>query len=310
MLSDDAVAALRHVSTATLTVQLARRGIQTTFLDRAAARRARTCGMVGYAHTLRYVPLREDVRDADAGRADDAQKRAVESIGPGEVLVIEARGEHRRGHDRRHPRRPRRWRAAAPGSSPTAACATRPASPSWSIPTYYRVANASSLWNAHIPLDIDVPITCAGVLVMPGDVIVGDAEGVVVLPAALAEEVALDALEREQREAFALERVKAGESVRGLYPLSEARRADYEAWRRNAKRGASAHEQPVRRATPSAVRGAITPLDHAVHRRRRARPRDDRRGWSTGSSSTARTASRSAGRPASRPRRRSPSGSR
>ena len=65
------------------------------------------------------------------------------------------------------------------------------------IPAYYRAANASSLWNAHIPLDVDVPITCAGVLVMPGDVLVGDAEGVVVLPSALAEEIAHAALEVE-----------------------------------------------------------------------------------------------------------------
>jgi 5-oxopent-3-ene-1,2,5-tricarboxylate decarboxylase / 2-hydroxyhepta-2,4-diene-1,7-dioate isomerase len=98
------------------------------------------------------------------------------------------------------------------------------------IPSYYRAANASSLWNAHIPLDIDVPITCAGVLVIPGDVIVGDAEGVVVLPAALAEEIAHDALEVEAREAFALERVTAGESFRGIYPLSQERTADYERW--------------------------------------------------------------------------------
>ncbi|HXW79570.1 MAG TPA: hypothetical protein VEJ84_08725, partial [Acidimicrobiales bacterium] len=72
---------------------------------------------------------------------------------------------------------------------------------------------------------------CGGALVMPGDVMVGDANGALVVPAQLAEEVALDALEQEQREAWALERVRAGESVRGVYPLSEARRGDYEAWR-------------------------------------------------------------------------------
>ena len=99
------------------------------------------------------------------------------------------------------------------------------------IPTYYAVANASTSWNAHIPMDIDVPITCAGALVMPGDVIVGDAEGVVVLPFALAEEIAHAALEVEQREAFALERVKAGETFRGVYPLSEERRPEYEEWK-------------------------------------------------------------------------------
>ena len=98
------------------------------------------------------------------------------------------------------------------------------------LPTYYRCANASSLWNEHIPLELDVPITCAGVLVMPGDVVVGDAEGVVILPAGLAEEIARDAHEVEQREQFALEQVRAGEPVAGLYPLSPEREPEYERW--------------------------------------------------------------------------------
>jgi 5-oxopent-3-ene-1,2,5-tricarboxylate decarboxylase/2-hydroxyhepta-2,4-diene-1,7-dioate isomerase len=107
------------------------------------------------------------------------------------------------------------------------------------IPTYYKTANASSLWNAHIPIATDIPITCAGVLVMPGDVVVGDAEGVVILPAKLAEEIAYDAYEVEQREAFALERVRAGESFRGLYPLSAERQPDFEVWQSERKAGES-----------------------------------------------------------------------
>jgi regulator of RNase E activity RraA len=98
------------------------------------------------------------------------------------------------------------------------------------IPTYFQTPNAASLWLKHIPLDVDVPITCAGALVIPGDVIVGDAEGVVVLPAALAEEIAHDALEQEEREAWALERVQAGDSIRGVYPIADERRAEYERW--------------------------------------------------------------------------------
>jgi hypothetical protein len=83
----------------------------------------------------------------------------------------------------------------------------------------------------HFPLETNVPIACGGALVMPGDVIVGDADGVLVIPAALAEEVARDALEQEDREAWALERVKAGESIHEIYPLSEARLQEYLAWR-------------------------------------------------------------------------------
>jgi regulator of RNase E activity RraA len=98
------------------------------------------------------------------------------------------------------------------------------------IPTYYQAPHAAVLGLLHHPLEADVPIACGGTLVVPGDVVVGDAEGVLVLPAALAEQVAHDALEQEEREEWALERVQAGDSVVGTYPLEEPRRAEFEAW--------------------------------------------------------------------------------
>ena len=216
------------MSTATLTVQLTRRGIETTFLVGLRPTRP-DLRMVGYAHTLRYVAIRADVREAMRG-SEDAQKRAIESVSPGDVLIMEARGEPGAGTIGDI----LAARVLARGGSgivTDGGVRDTPGVTDLGIPAYYRAANASSLWNAHIPLDIDVPITCAGVLVMPGDVIVGDAEGVVVLPFGLAEEIAHAALEVEEREAFALERVKAGESFRGLYPLSAERRPDYENWK-------------------------------------------------------------------------------
>jgi len=227
-LTADAEAGLRRVSTATLTVQLTRRGIQTTFLTGLRPTRP-DLTMVGYARTLRYVAIRADVREAMKG-TEDAQKRAVESIVAGDVLVMEARGDVGAGTigDILAARVLARGGA---GIVTDGGVRDTPGVADLDIPTYYRAANASSLWNAHLPLDLDVPVTCAGVLVMPGDVIVGDADGVVVLPFALAEEIAHAALEVEEREAFALERVKAGESFRGLYPLSDERRPDYENWK-------------------------------------------------------------------------------
>lgn len=227
-LSADGMAALEQVSTATLTVQLTRRGIQTTFLTGLQATRP-DLRMVGYAHTLRYVAVRADVREAMKG-TEDAQKRAVESVSPGDVLIMEARGETGAGTIGDILVARMRARGGA-GVVTDGGVRDTPGVAELEIPTYYRVANASSLWNAHIPLDVDVPITCAGVLVMPGDVVVGDAEGVVILPAKLAEEIAHDAYEVEQRESFALERVNAGESFRGLYPLSAERQPEYERWR-------------------------------------------------------------------------------
>ena len=239
VLSDDAVAALRRVSTATLTAQLNAREIASTFLAGLGPTRP-DLRMVGYAHTLRYGALRADVRAAGRGR-EDAQKRAVESVSPGDVLIMEARGETRAGTigDILAARVLARGGA---GIVTDGGVRDTPGVAELDVPAYYRCANASSLWTAHVPLDADVPITCAGVLVIPGDVIVGDAEGVVVLPAALAEEIAHAALEQEERESFALERVRAGESFRGLYPLSEARRPDYERWR-TARARARAREE-------------------------------------------------------------------
>jgi 5-oxopent-3-ene-1,2,5-tricarboxylate decarboxylase / 2-hydroxyhepta-2,4-diene-1,7-dioate isomerase len=169
------------------------------------------------------------VREAMKG-SPDAQKRAIESVSPGDVLIMEARNETAAGTigDILAARVLAR---GGTGIVTDGGVRDTPGVTDLEIPTYCRIANGASLWSAHIPLDIDVPITCAGVLVMPGDVVVGDAEGVVILPAALAEEIAHDAYEVEQRESFALERVKAGEPFAGLFPLSPDRRPDYDSWR-------------------------------------------------------------------------------
>ena len=225
-LSDAALSALREVSTATLTAQLTRRGIRNTFL--AGLRPTRPgMRMVGYARTLRYGAAREDTRDRTRGH--DAQKTMIESISPGDVLVIEARGVHDAGTigDILAARALAR---GGVGIVTDGGVRDSPGVAELEIPTYYATPAAASLWLSHQPLDADLTITCAGVLVEPGDVVVGDAEGAIVLPAAMAEEIAHDALAQESREAFALERVRAGEATSGLYPLSDARRPDYEAW--------------------------------------------------------------------------------
>jgi 5-oxopent-3-ene-1,2,5-tricarboxylate decarboxylase / 2-hydroxyhepta-2,4-diene-1,7-dioate isomerase len=226
-LSPEAKEALRRVSTATLTVQLGKRGIRNTFMPLKPTRP--DLRLLGYAYTLRYVPLREDVRNADTSELN-AQKRAIESIGSEEVLVIDARQDPGAGTigdilaARAHAR-------GASGIVTDGGLRDSQALARLDIPTYYQLAHAAVLGLIHYPLETNVPIACGGTLVMPGDVIVGDPEGVVVVPAALAEEVAHDALEQEEREAWALERVQAGESIRTVYPISDERLPDYLAWR-------------------------------------------------------------------------------
>jgi 2-keto-4-pentenoate hydratase/2-oxohepta-3-ene-1,7-dioic acid hydratase in catechol pathway/regulator of RNase E activity RraA len=225
-LSDEAEQALRAVSTATLTTQLRRHGIRNTFMTGLRPTRP-DLRLLGYAHTLRYVPLREDV--TDAGRLN-AQKRTVEAISPEEVLVIDARREPGAGTigDILAARVLARGGAGIVTDGGLRDTSTVAA---LDIPTYYQAAHANVLGLLHHPLESNVPVACGGTLVFPGDVIVGDAEGVLVLPAALAEQVAHDALEQELREEWALERVRAGEPTVGTYPIAAERLEEFEAWR-------------------------------------------------------------------------------
>ena len=227
-LSEEAWEMLHNVGTATLTQQLQRRGVRNSWIRGVRSTRP-DLPMVGYARTLRYVALREDVRDADTAELN-AQKAAVEAIEPGEVLVIEAREDPGAGTigDILAARVLAR---GGTGIVTDGGLRDSPAVAKLDIPTYFRAPHGSVLGLVHYPLESGVPITCGGVLVMPGDVIVGDAEGAVVVPAAMAEEVARDATEQELREAWALERVQAGDSVRDTFPMAPERREEFEAWR-------------------------------------------------------------------------------
>jgi regulator of RNase E activity RraA len=100
------------------------------------------------------------------------------------------------------------------------------------LPAYIRAPHATTSFAIHHPIDLNVPIGCAGVLVMPGDIIVGDGEGVVAIPAQVAEEVAHDAYEQERLEEFIQSKVAAGASILGVYPPNERTKAEYDEWRR------------------------------------------------------------------------------
>jgi 5-oxopent-3-ene-1,2,5-tricarboxylate decarboxylase / 2-hydroxyhepta-2,4-diene-1,7-dioate isomerase len=218
---------LARVSTATLTAQLQRRGIHSTFLSGVVPVKEGQ-RMVGTAHTLRYVPIREDMQN-ELIRGQNAQRRAIESLAPDEVLVIEARGEPDAGTigDIFVLRALRRGAAGVVTDGALRDTATIR---SIDLPVYHRASHAATLARRHMPLDHQVPIACAGVTIFPGDVLVGDGDGVVVIPAALAEEVAADAAQQEREEEWAVERVDAGESTVGVFPVSKERRAEFEAW--------------------------------------------------------------------------------
>ncbi|HEX5503260.1 MAG TPA: ribonuclease activity regulator RraA [Thermomicrobiales bacterium] len=229
-LSPAAAEALRHVSTATLTSQLLKRGFRNTFLAGLAPIRP-DLRMVGYAFTLRYIPMREDLDlSGDFDNRTNVQRLAVESVGPGDVLVIDARGETGAATLGNILTTRMRARGAA-GIVSDGAFRDSPAFKDIALPTYARAAHATQSSMRHHPADLNVPIGCAGVAIVPGDVLVGDAEGVVALPRAVAEECALAALEQERLEEFILQKIEQGAGIVGVYPPDERTRAEYEAWR-------------------------------------------------------------------------------
>jgi regulator of RNase E activity RraA len=229
-LTPEAIEKLRSVTTATLTSQLLKRGFRNTFISGLTPLRP-DLRMVGYAFTLRYVPAREDVGFyVDYDNATNVQRLAVEGVGPEDVLVIDARSEVRAASFG-HIIATRIMRRGAAGLVTDGGLRDSPRFRSLDLPTYFRGPHAATSSIIHHPVDMNVPIGCGGVLVMPGDVVVGDAEGVVIVPATVAEEVAHEADEQEKAEEYIFERIQAGESIRGIYPLNEQHRSEYEAWR-------------------------------------------------------------------------------
>ena len=218
---------LESVATATLAAMLQRRGVHTTFLSGLAPIKPGQ-RMVGRARTLRFVPIREDLVETYAPRLN-AQRAAIESLQPGEVLVIDARNETEAGTIG-DIFAVRAMQLGAAGIVTDGAVRDAAALSRLDIPVYQRGSHGATFRRMHMPVDQQVPIACAGVTIVPGDVIVGDEDGVVVVPAAIADEVAAEAEQQELEEAWGMERVAAGESTDGAFPITPARRPEFEAW--------------------------------------------------------------------------------
>jgi regulator of RNase E activity RraA len=225
-LTDEVRNILTSVSTATITSQLQRRGLRNCFLNGLKPTQP-SMRLLGYAHTLRYVALREDLQKAQGMM--NAQRRGVEGIGPDEILVIEARRVPHAGTIGDI----FTMRVKALGGTGVitdGALRDTPAIKKIDLPVYHQSSHASTLGKSHVPWETQNVITCAGVAVVPGDILVGDDEGVVVIPAAMVEEIAAASAVMESEEEWALERVAEGESSVGTFPIAPERRAEYEAW--------------------------------------------------------------------------------
>jgi 5-oxopent-3-ene-1,2,5-tricarboxylate decarboxylase / 2-hydroxyhepta-2,4-diene-1,7-dioate isomerase len=226
-LTPELKAKLASVATATLSAQLRKRGLNNVSIDGLQSTRPDR-KVVGLARTLRYVPNREDLFKAHGG-GFNAQKRAIDTLQEGEVLVMEARGEKGTGTVGDI----LALRAQVNGAAAIitdGGVRDLTAVGALELPTYFANAHPAVLGRRHIPWDVDLTISCGGATVQPGDIIVADADGILVIPPALAAEVADDALTQEAEEAYITEMVAAGHSVDGLYPMNAEWQAKYREW--------------------------------------------------------------------------------
>ena len=182
--------------------------------------------MVGRARTLRLIPHRPDLF-ASHGGGYNAQKRAFDAVEPGEVLVVEARGERRTGTVGDVLALRAKVRGAA-GVVTDGGVRDADAVADIGLPVFSQGPHPAVLGRRHVPWETDVTVACGGAAVQPGDVIVGDGDGVIVIPPPLVEEVLAECEAQEREEEWVAEQVAGGAAVDGLFPMNAEWRARFE----------------------------------------------------------------------------------
>jgi len=230
-LTDDNRRKLRRVSTATLTTALFKRGFRNVFIQDVRPLSPLAESMVGEAFTLRYIPAREDLDHLGAFEGTGhPQRRAIEDCPPGHVMVIDSRKDARAASAGGILVSRLKQRGVA-GIVSDGGFRDSPEIAAMDFPAFHNRPSAPTNLIRHHALDINAPIACGDVAVYPGDIMVGDSEGVCVVPAHLANEVAEEAYEQTAYEDFVAERVRAGQGIFGLYPANAETKAAFQAWR-------------------------------------------------------------------------------
>jgi regulator of RNase E activity RraA len=229
-ISDETRTLLSGISTATLTSQLMARGLRNTFMQNVYRLTTGSRSMVGEAFTLRYIPSREDLDVMSVfDNREHPQRKAVETIPPGHVLVMDCR-QDKRAASAGSILITRMMVRGAAGVVTDGGLRDTPAIEQLDFPVFCAARSAPTNLTRHHAMDVNVPIGCGEVPVFPGDIVVGDREGVVVIPRHLADEVARDGYRQTLFEDFVTERVKGGQSIFGLYPPDADMQAAFDKW--------------------------------------------------------------------------------
>ena len=222
----------KKISTATIATCLFKKGLKKQYIQGVSPLTAGKPRMVGEAYTLRYIPAREDLNPVTVFKdPKHPQRVAVEECPKGGVLVIDSRKDPR---------------AASAGSILVTRLMKRGAAgivtdggfrdsgeiAKLDFPAFHNRPSAPTNLTLHQAIGINEPVGCGDVAVFPGDLVVGDDDGVMVIPSAIAEEVAEECLDMERYERFVTERVNGGAAIIGLYPLTDDKhKAEFEAWK-------------------------------------------------------------------------------
>ena len=230
-LSDGEIAeALKDVSTATLTTILLKKGLRNVWLRGARPIRSGQPRLIGRAFTLRFVPAREDLATPESWASPTSTRAAIEAMPAGCIAVVDAMGVADAGifGDILCARMARRGVAAlvTDGVVRDLAGVLGTGLPIWCAGTAAPPSVAGLTF-----VGWQQPVACGGVAVFPDDLIVADDDGAVLVPAALAEDLARLGPEQEAMEAWIMEEVDRGVALPGLYPMNEETRARYAASR-------------------------------------------------------------------------------
>lgn len=231
ILTDDVKASFAATTTATICTQLFKRGLRNQFIQGVGLVTPKAGMMIGEAFTLRNIPAREDLDGPGMFKGDaHPQRRAIEDCPPGAVLAIDCRKDTRSGAlgDILITRLANRGVAGVVTDG-----GMRDVVPmaDFTIPIYAACPSPPASFHVHHAVDLQVPIACGDVAIFPGDILVGDGEGVVVVPRHLATEVAHESAEQEQMENWVLSEITKGQSIFGLYPPNDENKKRYEAER-------------------------------------------------------------------------------
>lgn len=231
-------AQLMQVSTATLCTALFKRGLRNQFIQAVLPLNPNLPNMVGEAYTLRYIPAREDLNGIAVFQdRSHPQRKAVEECPPGAVLVIDSRKDARAA-SAGGILISRLMKRGAAGIVTDGGFRDSPEIAKLSMPAYHSRPSAPTNLTLHQAIAINEPIGCGDAPVFPGDVVVGDAEGVIVIPAGIADKIAAEATEMTVFEDFVQDMVLSeGRSILGLYPPTDPQTlVDFAAWRKAKNR--------------------------------------------------------------------------